>query len=415
MIERDQLAALQGENARLIALLEDRGIEWSLPSEPPPTESSPPILEPEPSRLSTAEKVALFRRLLRGRTDVYPIRWESKTIGKSGYAPACGNDKFARNANLHGEAARRARAMDGSSEKAQLPQPLANRLIRLAAFQNPEFYKKQPMRFSVWDEPRVIGCAENYPNHIALPRGCLDAALELLRDNAIDCELVDERYAGSPLDVAFAGTLRMDQEFAVVAMLDHDAGVLCAPTAFGKTVTAAAMIARRGREHPDLVFPRGGPRAAHQLFLRRFRRTDQLLNDRWGQQGQPHQAAHLCHVDFLSLRDLGHRPHVLLFQPLPTRLLHEFLRRIQRRDDLLPQAPFDQRPGHKSLQAQASGKKLNATTNACDGSDSSCYIRSRFPQHRCIMTLRDFVRPCIFTPQRTLHENTQLLLAIFSL
>jgi hypothetical protein len=63
MIERDQLAALQGENARLIALLEDRGIEWSLPSEPPPTESSPPILEPEPSRLSTAEKVALFRRL----------------------------------------------------------------------------------------------------------------------------------------------------------------------------------------------------------------------------------------------------------------------------------------------------------------------------------------------------------------
>ena len=29
-------------------------------------------------------------------------------------------------------------------------------------------------------------------------------------------------------------------------MLHHDAGVLCAPTAFGKTVTAAAMIARRG-------------------------------------------------------------------------------------------------------------------------------------------------------------------------
>jgi superfamily II DNA or RNA helicase len=40
--------------------------------------------------------------------------------------------------------------------------------------------------------------------------------------------------------------LRLDQEFAVAAMLHHDAGVLCAPTAFGKTVTAAAMIARRG-------------------------------------------------------------------------------------------------------------------------------------------------------------------------
>ncbi len=82
-------------------------------------------------------------------------------------------------------------------EKTQLPQSLANRLIRLAAFQNPEFYRKQAMRFSVWDEPRVIGCAENYPNHIALPRGCLDAARDLLRDNGITCDLIDEQYAGS--------------------------------------------------------------------------------------------------------------------------------------------------------------------------------------------------------------------------
>jgi hypothetical protein len=28
----------------------------------------------------------------------------------------------------------------------------------------------------------VIGNAENYPQHIALPLDCLDAALELLRD-----------------------------------------------------------------------------------------------------------------------------------------------------------------------------------------------------------------------------------------
>lgn len=469
MIERDQLAALQAENARLIALLEDHGIEWRLPPEEIPPEPAPAAPEIEPSRLSTAEKVALFRRLFRGRTDVYPIRWESKTSGKSGYAPACGNEwlagvcekprikcgecnnrlliplsdaviyehlagkrtigvyplladdtchflaadfdeaewredakaflqschelgvpvalEISRSGNgahawifFSGSvSARDARRLgtaiishtcartrqlklesydrlfpnqdampkggfgnlialplqkhpreNGCSvfvdanlrpyrdqwaflasilpmpahdieptilratgnahpldvtfideedqkepwkrtasatrklmgpmpksltvtlgnliyfEKAQLPQSLANRLIRLAAFQNPEFYKKQAMRFSVWDEPRVIGCAENYPNHIALPRGCLDAALELLRDNAIGCELVDERYAGSPLDVAFAGTLRLDQEAAVAAMLHHDAGVLCAPTAFGKTVTAAAMIARRG-------------------------------------------------------------------------------------------------------------------------------------------------------------------------
>jgi superfamily II DNA or RNA helicase len=102
------------------------------------------------------------------------------------------------------------------------------------------------MRLPVWDEPRVIGCAENFPNHIALPRGCLDAAQELLRENSIRCELRDERFGGEPLDVSFVGTLRPDQEAAVAAMLRHDIGILCAPTAFGKTVTAAALIARRG-------------------------------------------------------------------------------------------------------------------------------------------------------------------------
>ena len=132
-------------------------------------------------------------------------------------------------------------------EKAQLPQALANRLIRLAAFQNPEFYKAQAMRMSVWDKPRVIGCAENFPQHIALPRGCLDAALVLaarkrhrLRSDEMSVSTAS-RWKSS-----FAGTLRMDQEAAVSAMLHHDAGVLCAPTAFGKTVSAAAMIARRG-------------------------------------------------------------------------------------------------------------------------------------------------------------------------
>jgi len=39
----------------------------------------------------TADKVALFRSMFRGREDVYPVRWESKA-GRSGYSPACGNE-----------------------------------------------------------------------------------------------------------------------------------------------------------------------------------------------------------------------------------------------------------------------------------------------------------------------------------
>ncbi|MHB0818069.1 TOTE conflict system archaeo-eukaryotic primase domain-containing protein [Stutzerimonas stutzeri] len=131
-------------------------------------------------------------------------------------------------------------------DKSELPQPLVNKLIRLAAFQNPEFYKAQAMRLPVWNKPRIIGCAENFPQHVALPRGCLDDVRTLLHDNGIALVLHDERFAGEPIDVRFAGTLRQDQETALEGMLEHDTGILCAPTAFGKTVTAAALIARRG-------------------------------------------------------------------------------------------------------------------------------------------------------------------------
>jgi len=464
MNDQDSLAALRAENARLEALLETHGIQWRLP----PASAMADSLEVERSRFSTEEKVALFRRLFCGRTDVYPIRWESKTSGKSGYAPACANEwrvgvcekprikcsdcgnrlwiplsdsviydhlagkrtvglyplliddtcnllavdfdgaewsedarafakscgelgvpiavEISRSGNgahvwiffavpvsardsrrlataIISHACARTRQLKLNSydrlfpnqdtmpkggfgnlialplqkiprdngrsifvddalrpyadqwsflasirpmapndieptilratggrhpldvtfveeedlkepwkrvattaklpgpmpkaltatmsnliyfEKSQLPQALANRLVRLAAFQNPEFYRAQAMRFPVWDKPRVIGCAENFPNHIALPRGCLDAVLQLLKENDIRCNLRDERYEGEVLDVGFGGTLRLDQESAVAAILNHDAGIFCAPTGFGKTVTAAAMIARRG-------------------------------------------------------------------------------------------------------------------------------------------------------------------------
>ncbi len=474
MTEREAFVALQAENARLVALLDSHGIAWRVtPAAASPPALTEPMPEPAPApplpSLSTAEKVALFRRLFRGRTDVYPVRWEGKTSGKSGYAPACANEwrsgvcekprikcgdcshrllvplsdsviydhlagkqtvgvyplleddtchflavdfdeadwqqdaqafmqscdelgvpaaleisrsgqgahawvffagrVSARDARRLGTAiishtCARTRQLKLASydrlfpnqdtmpkggfgnlialplqkhpresgcsvfvdatlrpygdqwaylaavqpmaphdieptilratggvhpldvtfiddedlatpwkrqsststklagtmpqaltvtlanliyfEKSVLPQALANRLIRLAAFQNPEFYKAQAMRMSVWDKPRVIGNAENYPQHIALPRGCLDAALALLKDNGIRCDLQDERFAGERIHADFVGTLRPDQEQAVAAMLKHDAGVLCAPTAFGKTVTAAAIIAQRG-------------------------------------------------------------------------------------------------------------------------------------------------------------------------
>ena len=82
-------------------------------------------------------------------------------------------------------------------DKREVPQPLLNRLIRLAAFANPEFYKAQAMRLPVWNKPRLVCCAENLSQHIGLPRGCLDALLELLEYNNILPVIEDKRVKGS--------------------------------------------------------------------------------------------------------------------------------------------------------------------------------------------------------------------------
>ncbi len=129
---------------------------------------------------------------------------------------------------------------------AALPPALRNRLLRLAAFQNPEFYKAQALRLPTYDKPRIIACAEEYSNHICLPRGCLDELFQLLSDLRIEPVVRDERCAGSSLHVAFRGQLRPQQQAAAEALLAHDTGVLSATTAFGKTVVAAWLIVQRG-------------------------------------------------------------------------------------------------------------------------------------------------------------------------
>ena len=77
--------------------------------------------------------------------------------------------------------------------KEGLSPQLRNRLLRLAAFQNPEFYKAQAMRLSTYNKPRVIACAEDHSHHIALPRGCLDDIQQMLEALGIRPTIRDER------------------------------------------------------------------------------------------------------------------------------------------------------------------------------------------------------------------------------
>ncbi len=130
-------------------------------------------------------------------------------------------------------------------EKDGLPPAMLSRLWRLAAFQNPEFYRAQAMRLSTFGKARVIGCAEEFSRHLGLPRGCLDDVQGLLREHGIEVEVLDERQPGKGIDAIFLGELTEPQQRAAAAVLPHDTGVLCAPTAFGKTVLATWVIASR--------------------------------------------------------------------------------------------------------------------------------------------------------------------------
>jgi superfamily II DNA or RNA helicase len=138
-------------------------------------------------------------------------------------------------------------------ERDGLPPSLVNRLIRLAAFQNPEFYAAQAMRLPTFGKPRIVSCAELFGRYIGLPRGCLDEAVALLEALGIKVEIRDERHLGADLDVSFQGELTAEQGRAVDALLRHETGVLAATTGFGKTVVAASVIAARRRSALILV------------------------------------------------------------------------------------------------------------------------------------------------------------------
>ncbi|WP_318492518.1 TOTE conflict system archaeo-eukaryotic primase domain-containing protein [Photobacterium leiognathi] len=127
-----------------------------------------------------------------------------------------------------------------------LPNSLTNTLKKLASFSNPHFFKTRALRLSTNGIPRFISLAEYDQGYLSLPRGCFDSMAQILEHQNITLNLVDKRYQGRSINrVKFIGDLREDQKIAVETMLKFDFGVMEAPTAFGKTVTAIGVIAER--------------------------------------------------------------------------------------------------------------------------------------------------------------------------
>ena len=137
--------------------------------------------------------------------------------------------------------------------KGHLPSSIVFELRRLAAFRNPEFYRKQALRLSTALTTRVIACAEDFPQHLALPRGCVDSAVSLLRSLGTSLQINDRRELGRTINYRFTGTPTALQVQAVRKVLDHDTGVLVAPPGFGKTVAGIQLIAARSRNTLILV------------------------------------------------------------------------------------------------------------------------------------------------------------------
>lgn len=120
-----------------------------------------------------------------------------------------------------------------------------NHLKRIAAFKNPEFYSKQALRLSTYAIPRIISCFDITNEYLAMPRGCEDATRSFLNDNAVIYTIIDKTNHGNKISVSFQGEEREEQLEAINALLPYTNGILHATTAFGKTVTAAAIIARK--------------------------------------------------------------------------------------------------------------------------------------------------------------------------
>ncbi len=138
-------------------------------------------------------------------------------------------------------------------DKTGISSVLLNEVKRLAAFQNPEFYKKQALRLSTALTPRVIGCAEDLPKYIALPRGCRALLEDLTSSLGVELIIRDERTVGSELEVDFHGELSPEQARASRALTAADTGIFVGPPGTGKTVLGIHLVAARGRSALILV------------------------------------------------------------------------------------------------------------------------------------------------------------------
>ena len=122
---------------------------------------------------------------------------------------------------------------------------IQNQIKGMATIDNPQFYDNKRYGRSNYYNLRTISMWNEVNGYIKVPLGLLESIKAKAGESRIECDVTDERYFGRPIRVKFVGELRDKQEFAAARLERFENGVLSAPTAFGKTVLAAYMVAER--------------------------------------------------------------------------------------------------------------------------------------------------------------------------
>ncbi|HHW37964.1 MAG TPA: DEAD/DEAH box helicase family protein [Bacillales bacterium] len=130
-------------------------------------------------------------------------------------------------------------------KKSELPSALAKQFWELSSLNNPAYYKAKAQRFSTHKIPKKIFCGGQNENELIFPRGLLEKIEQILNEHSITFELLDSRINKPIIDITFNGELLPQQQVALENLLEHSTGTLMATTGFGKTVVAAALIAKR--------------------------------------------------------------------------------------------------------------------------------------------------------------------------
>ena len=128
-----------------------------------------------------------------------------------------------------------------------LPSSLISAFKRAGTFANPKFFELQRMRFSTWNTPRYICCAELSDDGevMIVPRGLLSRCMQLAEVAGASVDFEDLRAVTKRVPIGFTGSLLPVQKRALRALVSQESGVLVAPPGSGKTVIACALIARR--------------------------------------------------------------------------------------------------------------------------------------------------------------------------